>query len=225
MQVKAVGVDQYSQAFRQGEPACLPGIMGEGHVAEELRFVNQPYQQVGRWVWDVPALEQSVNEGLRRAVQSGIQSWGIDTWDVDYGVVRDGQLVGPVACYRDPRHAAGVPFVDAAIGWDELYSITGVQFMPFNTIYQLAAAAQSLVDGGTFLMVPDLLASWATGVVPSDRPGGAAADRGGDARYCQRLSGSPDHGSQLRPRAVTRYVGSHRGRGSRGRANCASASH
>lgn len=138
-------------------------------VTESARFANQPTLRAGRWVWDTAALSGSVAEGLRQAVRSGVQSWGIDTWALDYGVVRAGRLIGDVRCYRDPQHAAGVPMVEAAIDWDDLYDITGIQFMPINTVYQLAAEGPGrLADGGTILMVPDLLSSWATGVHATD---------------------------------------------------------
>ncbi len=138
-------------------------------IAEASRFPNRPRQQGGRWTWDVGALSMSVEDGLRHAVRSGAAAWGIDTWAVDYGVLRDGRLVGPVYCYRDPRHAEGVARVDAAIPWEELYTLTGTQFMAINTIYQLAAEdAPRLREGSTFLMVPDLLSHWATGALATD---------------------------------------------------------
>ena len=90
---------------------------------------------------------------------AGAASCGIDTWAVDYGVIRDGSLRRSGA--RLPRPAARArdrPGAQAALSWDRLYGITGIQHMPINTIYQIAAdEPQRIIDGTTFLLVPDLL--------------------------------------------------------------------
>jgi rhamnulokinase len=136
---------------------------------EAARFPNHPHQSSGRWAWDIDALHREVTAGVARAAQLGARAWGIDTWAVDYGVLRSGSLVGPVRAYRDPGHEAGMAIVDARIPWSELYRITGIQRMPINTVYQIAADdPQRLIAGATFLMVPDLLAHLATGCLATD---------------------------------------------------------
>ena len=80
------------------------------------------------------------NAGLDRARATGpLASIGIDTWGVDYGLVEaDGELVEPPVSYRDPR-TSGYRKVVERIGERRLYEITGLQLLPINTIFQLAA--------------------------------------------------------------------------------------
>ncbi len=67
-------------------------------------------------------------------------SIGIDSWAVDYGLLDErGDLVGTPYCYRDARNEAGVERVHAAISPEDLYAVNGLQYLPFNTVYQLAA--------------------------------------------------------------------------------------
>jgi rhamnulokinase len=105
------------------------------------------------------------------AMAADVASFGIDTWAVDYGVLDcdRGSLIGPVRAYRDPRHGQGMTIVETALSWNELYEITGIQRMPINTIYQIAAdRPQRLGEGTAMLMVPDLLTYWTTGVMATD---------------------------------------------------------
>lgn len=148
----------------------LAELTADGPALQEVRrFANQPRQHDGRWAWDISALRDEVRAGVLAARDLGAVSVGIDTWAVDYGVVREGMLVGPVGAYRDPRHAAGIGVVDARISWSDLYAITGIQRMPINTIYQIATDdPQRLTEGSTFLMVPDLLAWMFTGTMAAD---------------------------------------------------------
>lgn len=148
----------------------LAGLTDTGPTLQEVRrFPNQPREQNGRWAWDIGALRDEVRAGTLAARDLGAMSLGIDTWAVDYGVVRDGTIIGPVGAYRDPRHAAGIGIVDARIDWSVLYAATGIQRMPINTIYQIAMDdPQRLTAGSTFLMVPDLLTWIFTGAMATD---------------------------------------------------------
>jgi rhamnulokinase len=138
-------------------------------LSEAARFANHPQQVDGRWVWDIRTLHREVTAGLEHARALGASAWGIDTWAVDYAVLRAGEITGPVYAYRDPGHAAGMALVDAQIDWPTLYGITGIQRMPINTVYQIAAdTPQRLVPGSTFLMVPDVLTYLATGSLVTD---------------------------------------------------------
>lgn len=138
-------------------------------LTQAVRFANHPQQVDGRWVWDIQALHRQVQAGVALAREQGAQAWGIDTWAVDYGVLDDGELTGPVRAYRDPGHQAGMAIVDARIPWAEHYRIAGIQRMPINTVYQIAAEdPQRLVAGTRFLMVPDLLGYLATGCLAAD---------------------------------------------------------
>ncbi|WP_413450303.1 rhamnulokinase family protein [Georgenia phoenicis] len=117
---------------------------------------------------DVLGLYREVLAGLRTAVREHgpLTSVGIDSWAVDYGLLdADGALVGNPVHYRDAR-TAGVPervFAHLPAEW--LYARTGLQVQPFNTIFQLAAAAGSaqLSAARALLLLPDLLGHWLSG--------------------------------------------------------------
>jgi len=136
---------------------------------EITRFPNHPQQRDGRWVWDAAGLLASATAGLETAAERGATSFGVDTWGVDYGVIRDGVPLGPVRAYRDPINERGIGLVEATLPWNRLYSLCGIQRMTINTIYQVAVdEPQRLVEGSTFLPIPDLLAYLITGVAGTD---------------------------------------------------------
>jgi rhamnulokinase len=138
-----------------------------GPVMEEVhRFANEPKRlRVGgseRWCWDIDALFENLISGLSR-VRGEVHSIGIATWGCDYGLVDDGgALVAPVTAYRDERHQAAFERVRSDLGARHLYATTGIQFQPFNTLYQLATDAEDpdrpLERADRLLMIPDLLA-------------------------------------------------------------------
>lgn len=136
-------------------------------VDEVARFPNGPVQIDGDWCWDIDALFAGMIDGL--ACADGLQSFGIDTWALDYAVLDGDRIVGPVRAYRDPRHARGIPIMRERMSWERHYAITGIQDMPINTVYQVAAdEPQRIIDGRLVLMVPDLLTLRATGVLGTD---------------------------------------------------------
>lgn len=116
---------------------------------------------------NVVELYRAATEGLRAAASAvdDIASIGIDAWAVDYGLMRDGRLLGLPFHYRDGRTDAAIADVHASTPFAELYAENGLQFLPFNTLYQLAAdrAAGYLHDSDSALLIPDLLAYWLTG--------------------------------------------------------------
>lgn len=131
------------------------------------RFGNNPLRLPDGLHWNLGELYQQVLVGLRRAVRLApdLISVGIDSWAVDYGLLAGDRLLGLPYHYRDERTAAGVDAVHARIDPAELYAINGLQFLPFNTIYQLMVDAEqgALHATDTFLMLPDLLGFWLTG--------------------------------------------------------------
>ncbi len=151
-----------------------------GHVGPDLltieavhRFVNAPVRLADGLHWNILELYQQVLVGLRIAVQQRpeLVSIGIDSWAVDYGLVDGERLAGVPFHYRDERTAAGVEAVHATVSQDDLYAAGGLQFLPFNTLYQLAvdAAGGTITAGTTMLMIPDLLGFWLTGTKASER--------------------------------------------------------
>ena len=96
---------------------------------------------------------------------AGLRSIGVDSWAVDYALLADGRMLAEPFHYRDERTAAGVGDRTRWSPAEELYAMNGVQFLPFNTLYQLAAdrSAGTLRPRDSFLLVPDLIAYWLTG--------------------------------------------------------------
>jgi rhamnulokinase len=126
----------------------------------------------GSTVWDYEGLRQNVRQGLIDASSScAIRSVALDSWAVDYGLLDDdGDLVGPVHSYRSNRTDGVMDDVCGHLGRDRIYGITGIQFLPFNTMYQLVAARRS-TDYNTasrLLMIPDLLNHDLCGSVTND---------------------------------------------------------
>src|SRR4051794_11291316 len=144
----------------------MVGRVGGGKVVlEEVhRFANEPVRAGGTLHWDILSLYRGVLDGL--AAAGPVDSIGIDSWAVDYGLLdASGALLGNPVHYRDGR-TDGVPErVAARIGDDRLYEITGLQKLPFNTLYQLAAArgTPQYEAAQQILLIPDLLAYWLTG--------------------------------------------------------------
>lgn len=134
---------------------------GEVQTKEIYRFPNGIQETNGCLLWDTEALLREVKTGIRMAKAEfpGIRSLSIDTWGVDYVLLREDREVWPVYAYRDSRTEAVIPRVHEKIPFTELYRRTGCQFQPFNTIYQLYAdKLDGRLDGASdFLMIPEYL--------------------------------------------------------------------
>ncbi|MFG2091095.1 MULTISPECIES: rhamnulokinase family protein [unclassified Spirillospora] len=134
---------------------------------EIRRFANRPVRVNGTLHWDILGLYGNVLDGLRSA-PPGLASVGIDSWAVDYGLLdAGGRLLGNPVHYRDARTDGVMDRVRAELSDDLLYGTSGLQFLPFNTIYQLVA--DDLSRTGTLLLIPDLLAYWLTGEIGAER--------------------------------------------------------
>jgi len=147
----------------------MVGDVSGGRVAltEAHRFPNAPVRVRGTLHTDVLGLYRGVLDGL--AAAGPVDGIGIDSWAVDYGLIdAGGRLLGNPVHYRDGR-TAGVPEeVSARIPEPDLYARTGLQRLPFNTIYQLLA--DPLVPlAARMLLIPDLIAFWLTGEVGAER--------------------------------------------------------
>ena len=141
----------------------------ELELTEVHRFSNDPVRLPDGLHWDVLRLYREVLAGLREATRAadGIVSIGLDSWAVDYGLLDEaGSLLGDPYHYRDERSAAGVDTVHEIFQPADLYARTGLQFLPFNTIYQLAAAqgTAAFEAARTMLLIPDLFGYWLSGV-------------------------------------------------------------
>src|ERR1700727_3005621 len=153
----------------------MVGQVSTGRGGDQLelhevhRFPNTPVRVLGTLHWDILGLYRGVLDGLGAAARSfGLASAGIDSWGVDYGLLdAGGALLGNPVHYRDSRTDGVVDDVLAKVPAADLYAVTGVQQMPINTIYQLAAEARAppLAPARTPLLIPDLLGDWLTGEI------------------------------------------------------------
>jgi rhamnulokinase len=150
-------------------------------LREVHRFWNGPVRVRGRLHWDILHLYRSTLDGLRTA--GTLDGIGIDSWAVDYGLLdADGRLLRNPVHYRDSRTDGVMERVLQKVPAADLYAVTGLQQLPFNTIYQLAAEAlegganpalpehsRLLEQATNLLMIPDLLGYWLTGEIGVER--------------------------------------------------------
>ena len=151
----------------------LAGLLENGklELSELHRFWNGAVEKEDGLHWDLDRLLTDIKTGLRNGFQTygeSVRSIGIDTWAVDYGLLDAGnRLLNQPFHYRDPRTETMMQRVFDLVPKDEIYRRTGLQFLPFNTIYQLYSEVQSgrpaLQDAERFLMIPDLLNFFLTG--------------------------------------------------------------
>ena len=129
---------------------------------EEIhRFDNGGVRVGDRLHWDVLHQWTELQEGLRRAASLGhsIASVGVDTWGVDFALLGPGgELLGNPYHYRDRRTDGVMEQAFATVPREEIFRRTGIQFLPFNTLYQLIAMRESPLLGAAerLLMMPDL---------------------------------------------------------------------
>ena len=131
---------------------------GELKTKEVYRFPNGAVRKDGHLVWDAGGLLESVKAGIEQAREMfpDIQSLSIDTWGVDYVLMQGDRELFPCYCYRDGRTEDVIPRVHELVPFSQLYRHTGIQFQPFNTVYQLYAdLLAGRLEGATdFLMLP-----------------------------------------------------------------------
>lgn len=148
------------------------GHVDEGRLRLEsvARFPNGPVQMDGGLHWDFTTLYGHVVAGLAAAVkvEPAIASVGVDSWAVDYGLLRDGALLGEPFHYRDARTEVSAPAVHDLVPFDELYRRSGLQYLLFNTLYQFHADAR-LAEADSALMIPDLVGYLLTGARVAER--------------------------------------------------------
>ena len=139
-------------------------------LREVHRFSNDPVKINGTFYWDVQRLFFEIKQGILKAKEDGgFDSIGIDTWGVDFGLLRkDGTLVENPVHYRDARNDGMVELAKKYMSHEEMYDITGIQFMDFNTIFQLLSLKENrpyiLEEADKLLFMPDLLSYMLSGV-------------------------------------------------------------
>lgn len=136
-------------------------------MIEVYRFSNHMTKQGNDYIWDMDRLFDEVCKGIQVALQHypTIESLSIDTWGCDYVLMKDDQVIGPCYAYRSDRTQSVITKVHSLISFDCLYQLTGTQFQPFNTLYQLYADLEKgrLTEATDFLMIPEYLIYRLTG--------------------------------------------------------------
>ena len=134
---------------------------GELKTEEVYRFTNGVTEQDGHLTWDIAALEHHVRTGIDEALRAcpEIESLSVDTWGVDYVLLKGEEPILPCYAYRDSRTENVIPKVHERISFSGLYRRTGIQFQTFNTVYQLYAdkLVGRLEEASDFLMMPEYL--------------------------------------------------------------------
>ena len=156
--------------------AMLGRFDGSRIELEEVhRFANDPVQVGDTLYWDILRLFHEVKQGLIKAKAFGpIDSLGIDTWGVDFGLLdKQGQLLQNPVHYRDARTKGVMEEVFKIVPKADLYQRTGIQFQPFNTIFQIWALKNQRPDilalADRLVLMPDLFAYLLTGVLQAER--------------------------------------------------------
>ena len=153
--------------------AILGKLSGGRLELEELhRFPNQPVRLPDGLYWDAHRLFHEIREGLRLAGRGRglkLDGVGVDTWGVDFGLVDEhGELVASPRHYRDARNNGMIERTCETVPRAEIFRQTGLQFMQFNSLFQLNAIklahSPALDVASRLLFTPDLLSYWLTGV-------------------------------------------------------------
>jgi rhamnulokinase len=152
---------------------CLVGVAPGELLVEEVRRFRYPASQwMGHLRWDLSQIFVEIRSGMRRASERArelgrsVCSVGIDSWGVDYGLVNsDGELVEQPICYRDERTQGTMEQVFGRLPREEIFERTGIQFLVFNTLFQLYAHAQAGIPQAAshLLLIPDLINLFLTG--------------------------------------------------------------
>jgi rhamnulokinase len=144
-------------------------------LSEIHRFPNEPIRERASLRWNLPRLWQEMQRGLESVASDpgALASIGVDTWGCDYGLLdAEGALVTLPYHYRDARTDGVMEDMFARVPRSRLYEVTGIQFLPFNTIYQLVAsrtrAPGELAAAKSFGTIPDILNHRLTGLLRSE---------------------------------------------------------
>lgn len=151
----------------------LAGVSSGELMLEEVRRFHYPAcESKGHLRWDFARIFDEIKSGLREAAERAkeigrtVYSIGVDSWGVDYGLINgDGELMENPVCYRDERTRNIMERAFAQIPRDEIFARTGIQFMQFNTLFQLYAHKKegSLFNAKELLLMPDLINYFLTG--------------------------------------------------------------
>ena len=144
-------------------------------LRENHRFSNDPMYINGRFTWDILRIYFEIKNSITKTIIDGddIASMGIDTWGVDYGLVdKNGRLMANPIHYRDTRTENVTDYVKNFVSPEEIYNVTGIQAIDFNTLNQLAVEKRDNAEGfdraDKILFIPDLLNYFLTGKMATE---------------------------------------------------------
>ncbi len=144
-------------------------------LRENHRFSNDPMYVNGRFTWDILRIYFEIKNSITKTIIDGddIASMGIDTWGVDYGMVdKNGRLMANPIHYRDTRTENVTDYVKNFVSSEEIYNVTGIQAIDFNTLNQLAVEKRDNAEGfdraDKILFIPDLLNYFLTGKMATE---------------------------------------------------------
>jgi rhamnulokinase len=148
----------------------------EGTLEEVHRFPNGPQQVGNHLVWDVERLWGEILRGLLKAAsktEGHLDSVGVDGWGVDYTLLdAAGERIGHAFCYRDARNVPAMEKTFSKVPQKRMYEITGIQLLPFNTVYQLAAHVEEFPAewdrAARWLTLPEYFQYRLTGVAAAE---------------------------------------------------------
>lgn len=164
-----IGIDLGAESGR-----VMLGSLADARLAlEEIhRFPNTPLRNGSEWHWDVPALWACIKEGLRLVARRGVPvaSVSVDSWGLDCVLLdTHGEVMPPVFHYRDPRSERGVKVVFAKVPWEQVFAETGVQFIPINHLYHLAAETpERLARAAQIVPIGDVFNYFLSGVARAE---------------------------------------------------------
>jgi len=157
-----------------GSGRALVGTLEHGRlrVRELARFANEPLTVRGHYHWNVPVLFERIKDALGRDAReygSPPESLGVDTWGVDFGLLdAGGRLLDLPHTYRDPRTRGAMESFFRKVPRERVYERTGIQFLPFNTLFQLESMVRDgsplLENASDLLFIPDLFHYMLAGV-------------------------------------------------------------
>ncbi len=159
----------------------LDGSSPKLQLEEVHRFEHHPCTTPAGPVWDLTGIWLNIIEGIKQSLKkcdeigANLESIGVDTWGVDWVLVgKSGELLGLPHCYRDPQNVPAMKRVLEKVGGAEtLYARTGIQLMPINSIFQVAARLEKEPElfetAHRLLFMPDLFHFWLSGEMTTER--------------------------------------------------------
>ncbi len=139
------------------------------------RFEYPPRAENGHLRWDFTQIFGEIKSGLKKAgaraakLNRRVHSIGVDSWAVDYGLIdKGGDLIANPICYRDGRTNAAMEKVFAKVSREQIFERTGIQFLNFNTLFQLFSEDETIEKAARLLLLPDLINYFLTGKIGAE---------------------------------------------------------